>query len=345
MQSVKVKIEKASDSDWDRIANQCEYTTYFQSREWAEIWQIHTKGKVKSVPRLLTFSDGTEVLIPLSCYKVSGGLITQYISSPGWMYGGWLSAKPLSPAQIEIVWNYLHDYNLILRQNSFDPNFNSMGVGLAELSSTQALDLKPNFEALYKRWTKNSGPFLRNVKQARKANLTVQLAATLEDWKQYYAAYEDSIQRWGDSFEGPKYEWELFEFLYNRKSPNIKLWVSKYENKIISGSVCLYQNKVVHGWHVASLADYFPMRPVQLLMYSIVEDCCEKGYEWFDMGPSGRSMGVEDYKARMGCTKLDFNVFINKRFDLKTVEFVKNLGSTNKQPKISPNVPASITQP
>lgn len=203
-----VKLEKASNAVWDSIANQCEYATYYQSREWAELWQVHTRGKVKPAARLLTLNDGTQVLLPLSVYKVSGGFIHQYISSPGWMYGGWLSAKPLSPLQSQTIWDFIREFNLIVRQNPFNPNFDLDHLSLAEIASTQVLGLKHGFDALHKYWTKNSGPFLRNVKQATKAGVTVEVATTLQDWQQYYQAYEDSIRRWGETFEGPKYSWD-----------------------------------------------------------------------------------------------------------------------------------------
>lgn len=315
----------ASDEAWDAIVSQCEYATFYQSREWAELWQVHTKGKFKPCPRLLILDDGTEVLLPLSCYKVSGGLINQYISSPGWTFGGYLSTKPLTPAQTQAVWNYIGELNLILRQNPFDQNFCPDHINLVESGYIHALDLRPGFEAINLMWAKEHKKFLQKVKQAQKYSVTIEVATTLDEWRQFYAAYEDSIQRWGDSFEGPKYEWELFEYIYQRNSPNMKLWVAKHEGQVITGSIRLYQNKIVHGWHTATFAKAFSLRPVQLMHYTLVQDACQKGYEWYDLGPSANSKTVEDYKDGMGFAKKDFNAYINKRIDLKTVEFIKKM--------------------
>lgn len=324
-----IKAEKASNEVWDTIASQCDYATYFQTRQWAELCQLQSNGKIKPAARLLTLEDGTQVLIPMSATKVSGGLITQYVASAGWMYGGYLSAKPLTPVQSKIVWDYMLTLNLILRQNPFDPNPMSNRVTLIKQDLTQILDLKPGFDTLNKDWTKNSRTFLQQVRQAHKYGVTLEIATTLDEWRQYYAAYEDTIERLGDTFGGPKYQWEQFEYLFNLKSPNIKLWAAKYEGQVISGLICLYHNKIVHGWHAASLAKYFSMRPVQLIHFSIIEDACPKGYEWYDLGAS-TSKGVEDYKTKMGFVKKDFNAYMNKCIDLKTIEFIKSKALTSR---------------
>ena len=64
-----VSVRPASISEWDMIWHECEYSTYFHSREWAEIWSKYTKRKMFLTPFLVSFSDGKKALLPFSCLK------------------------------------------------------------------------------------------------------------------------------------------------------------------------------------------------------------------------------------------------------------------------------------
>lgn len=321
-----IKAERASNELWDAIVNQCEYSTFYHSREWAELREVHSKGKIKPAAQILTLSDGTEVLLPMSVYKLPGGLVTQYVSSAGWWYGGWLATRPLTQPQIKALWDYVSKFNIILRQNTFSPDFTSDNhIKLEKTDTVHVLDLEGGFETLTQKWAKNNKSFLQQAKQGVRLGLVAKVATELEEWKQYYQTYIDSIERWGDSFMGPKYEWDYIEYLYRHNSPHIKLWVAKHEGQVISGEICLYQNKVVHGWQISTFAQYFSLRPVQVIHYSIIQDACEKGYGYYDLGPSGNSKGVDEYKSRMGFVKKDFNLYVNRRIDLRTFELTRKV--------------------
>jgi hypothetical protein len=57
---------KATPDEWDTIYADCDYATYFHSREWAEIWQKYTQGDLQPDSKIISFSDGTSVLLPFS---------------------------------------------------------------------------------------------------------------------------------------------------------------------------------------------------------------------------------------------------------------------------------------
>lgn len=55
---------------------------------------------------------------------------------------------------------------------------------------------------------------------------------------------------------------------------------------------------------------YFQLRPVNLLMYEIIKNCCEAGYSWFDFNPSDRLEGVIAFKESFGAKALPSPVII-----------------------------------
>ncbi len=51
---VTIKAERpATSEEWDQIWSSSAYATYFQSREWAEIWQDYSEGQLRPLPVLL----------------------------------------------------------------------------------------------------------------------------------------------------------------------------------------------------------------------------------------------------------------------------------------------------
>ena len=107
-----------------------------------------------------------------------------------------------------------------------------------------------------------------------------------------------------------RYEWKLFEIIYNLNSSNIELWLAKYEEKIIAGALCLYSKNHAVYWHGAALSAYFPLRPVNLLMYEIIKNACDKGYTWFDFNPSGGHEGVKAFKKSFGASALPCHIVV-----------------------------------
>jgi hypothetical protein len=304
------KVRSAHFEEWDFIWNACKYATYFHSREWAEIWCSYTNGKMRPAPKIVIFSDGKMALLPLSCLSSYGGFIKEYISSPAGSFGGWISSDHLQQPHADLLGAYLlSNYkSLKWRVNPYDGNAKRAARKIAENDETQALSLTEGFTAVYKKWTKGSASA---AKKARREGVTVEIASGLEKWQKYYLVYEDSLRRWGKSVSS-RYHWNLFEIIYLTKSPNIRLWLANYKNKVIAGALCFYAQEHVVYWHGAALSDYFRLRPVNLLIYECIQDACEQGYSWFDFNPSGGHEGVRAFKKSFGTVALSSPVVKNK---------------------------------
>ncbi len=51
---------------------------------------------------------------------------------------------------------------------------------------------------------------------------------------------------------------------------------------------------------MATLADYFRLRPANLLVHEMARDACERSLDWLDLNPSGGHEGVRVFKERCG---------------------------------------------
>lgn len=320
----------ATQEEWDEAYAACDYATFFHSRTWAELWARVRSDRVRLAPQVVRFSDGTCAVLPLLQQSRLGGLLKTLASSIDATFGGWIAHDALGAEHAQALVDHLFTRlpcSLAWRINPHDPHaalvLERLRSGAQRISAAQskasklarclagwnkplfvddhthALDLEPGFGALFG----NQHAVVRKAKKARKAGVELRIAERLDEWKEYFGVYQDSIARWGRD-PSDSYPWELFRLLFEVRSPAVKLWIAVYEGKIISGAVCCYAKRHVAYFHGSSLAAYFELRPVNLLMLEIIRDACERGYRWFDFGPSGFLAGVIAFKESFGAQPL-----------------------------------------
>jgi hypothetical protein len=321
-------VRPASLSEWDLIWRECNYSTYFHSREWAEIWSKYTKRKMFLTPFFVSFSDGKKALLPFSCLKRGGlapilmGTTRLYLSSPECTYGGWISADKLDHNHAVLLLNLIEKKfnNLFWRLNPYDDIALKSGIKISDEGETHAINLERGFDVIASNMSKGHRSA---VKQATRNGVSVRISSSIEDWLNYYQVYETSVSRWGNRLLGDKYSWELFHEIFIRNSPNVELWLSIYHDRVISGALCFHSKRHYVHWHGASLETYFNLRPVNLLLYEVIKNACEKGYTWFDFNPSATLEGVKAFKERFGAQALKCPIVRLEPRNMRTVAIGK----------------------
>jgi CelD/BcsL family acetyltransferase involved in cellulose biosynthesis len=294
-------VRRATSDEWDEVWRACDYATYFHSREWAEIWSAYTNRRLSSHPILILFTDGKRALLPLSVQEQFRGVVNKYLSSPAKTYGGWLSSHPLDVGHGCLLVDYLRKTkNICWRLNPYDRLAMQMCPTEAYQDETHAIDLLTGFDVIFKSWTKGHRSA---VHKAQKAGVLVKPALSIEDWKEYYKIYEESLERWGNGATS-RYGWEFFEGMIRQNSPYIRLWLALHKKATAAGALCLYAKSHVVYWHGAARKEYFPLRPVHLLVHEAVKDAWGQGYSWFDFNPSGGHGGVKSFKKSFGAQRL-----------------------------------------
>jgi len=295
-------VRMAKDAEWDAFYEATPHATYFHSREWTELWDRATRGRLQSWPRLVTFVDGVRAVLPMSVGLGARGLVRSYHSTVVGGYGGWLSEQPLSDEHAETLTHYLgHGFGrLDWRVNPYDEQALETRVVPREYDETLALDLRPGFKTVHRRWSKGHRAA---VSQAAREGVTVRLANSTDDWTNYYTVYQDSLARWKKRATS-RHPRALFEELGKLTSPKVKLWVAETCGIFVAGAVCLYAKNNVSYWHSAALDSQFPRRPVHLLLFEAIQDACSKGLDWFDFNPSGGNEGVDGFKRGFGAEGL-----------------------------------------
>ncbi len=338
-----VNVRLASLSEWDLIWHECDYSTYFHSSEWAEIWSKYAKRKMFLTPFLVSFSDGKKALLPFSCVIKEGltpilmGTTRLYVSSPECTYGGWISADKLDNNHAIVLLNLMKKKfnNLSWRLNPYDDVALNSDISINDEGETHAINLEKGFDVIASNMSKGHRSA---VKQAIRSGVSVRRSSSIEDWLNYYRVYETSVNRWGNRLLGEKYSWELFRDFFARNSPNVELWLAIYQDAVISGALCFHSKRHFVYWHGASTDTYFTLRPVNLLLYEVIKNACERKFTWFDFNPSAGLKGVIAFKERFGAQALKCPIVRLKPKNMRTVAIATiggKIGEIKKRTKFA----------
>ncbi len=286
---------------------ECDYATFFQSPTWAELWVKVSGGSIESVPERITFPDGRQAILPLCFENKFRGLLSRYVASPQGTFGGWISNHALLIDEVSLLLGHLLDNrraSLVWRMNPYDPVAFAAGRrrGLAcKEDQTHALSLSEGPAALLAKF-KNG--YRSDVKKAmNRGRISIDLATTMSEWQAYYRVYQETLQRWGHKPE-EGYHWEIFETLFELRSPHVKLWLGRYDGSIVSGELCFYAKRHVVSWHAATLRDYLRTDVAKVQIFHVIRDACDRGHAWFDFNPSAGLEGVRVFKESFNAQPL-----------------------------------------
>lgn len=289
-------VRDATPDEWDAAWRSCSYSTYFHSREWAEVWADYTDRHIRPAGMKVTFSDGASAVLPLSVSLACGGALRRYLSSPAGTYGGWISEDNLERAHASLLADYMRRRcpNLVWRLNPYDPLIAQIGVGTVREDNTHAFNLSNGFNAVFSHW---SHGHQSSTRKAVRERVVFQEAGTQEEWRAYYEIYQDCLRRWGTTASS-RYEWPFFEAIRCRNSTATKLWLARREGAVIAGALCFYAPKHLAYWHGAVLENCLPLGVAVFLVYETLKRACAADLSWYDFNPSGGHEGVQEFKRR-----------------------------------------------
>jgi len=312
-------VQIASKEEWDVHWKNCKYATYFHSRTWNEVWQVYTERKTKAEAYLVQFSDGKNAIIPHVYKSKYRGLYKRLLMSPAGTFGGWISKDNLEKAHVILLYDFLKRKNIIWRVSPYSPYSEVINTVGGKKDKTNVLPLHDDFESIFRTWTKGHKSA---AKKAKREGVSIQLAESIEDWKNYYKIYQKSLERWGEKATS-EYTWKLFAELYKTKSNNIKLWLAFFNKDLAAGALCFYASKHVVYWHGAANEEYFNLRPVHYLLQEVIEDACNKNYQWFDFNPSGGHKGVRKFKRGFATVEKESPILFQSNHIGKNVNRIK----------------------
>jgi hypothetical protein len=314
-------LRSVDEEFWLDVARECAYATFFHTPYWHELARVAFPGaRDRSLGAVL--DTGVRVVFPLlETGRSLKRAFTHLVSGAFGCYGG-----PIADGSVpSTTMSKLHDTvlkrrllaSLDLTGNPFSP-FRSPTTGEARPDSTQVLHLRgKTIDELIRSFSKGHRAASR---QGQRMGVSINKAETLRDFEDYYGAYEDSLDRWGDAATS-RYSWELFREVWSlsQKTPeSIELWLAKVADKVAAGALLFRWNRHCVYWHGAAYEEFLSYRAPTLLLASVLERCVENDVDVFDFNPSGGHEGVAKFKRGFGAEPLDFErmSYGNKTYDL-----------------------------
>lgn len=297
---------------WEELVQHSPTASFFQTRACYDFFTTLSFLK----PFVFGVSEN-EKLVGIICgYIISdGNIFKRFFSRRAIVPGGLLLSSQISQLAIEqllehtskqiskkAIYLELRNYNdytsyrtgIENSKFSYKPHLNfhvatsDVDVALMKLNTTKRRDV---------RLTRKEGAEWFETKDILDVKVFYSLLKNLYDTK----------------IKTPLFPLEFFEKLI--LVSNAKLFIVKYKEEIIGGSVCvLLKNKIVYEWFVCGLDGKFKnIYPSTFATWAAIEYATSNGFERFDMMGAGKpdeGYGVREFKSKFGGELVEHGRFI-----------------------------------
>jgi len=291
-----------SETAYDEALRGAPEATFFHTRIWGRI-VTGAFPQLEDASRTLEV-DGRICAVPLYIWRRLGGLLRTTHSSFPYQYGG---PVPASPKSWAAVGAFLADQSgsHVISGNPFaSPEGQEEPAGFRICAETTHICRLPGSPEAF--WSDVLTSRKRNdIRRLSRKGVKVELSRSRADIHTVHALYLKRMESWTQR-PGLIYPARLYELLLELGGEHARLYVARFENRIIGGTfVCRY-NGISHY-----LAGYFDhdasrLRPNVLVQERIIRDAITDGFPTYDMLPSAGLASVEAFKESFGGVRTPF---------------------------------------
>jgi FemAB-related protein (PEP-CTERM system-associated) len=154
------------------------------------------------------------------------------------------------------------------------------------------LPLAPDVDAMWERLDRK----VRNqVRKAEKSDLTLERGG-VERLSEFYAVFTRNMRDLGT----PVYSRSFFAAVLAAFPARTQVYVVRRNGQPIAAAISLAYRKTIEVPWAASLKEFRPLCPNNLLYWTIIRDAIENGAETFDFGRSTPDEGTFQFKRQWG---------------------------------------------
>jgi hypothetical protein len=298
--------------EWQQLVDHSPVTSFFQTKECYDFYASLSFLK----PFVFGVSEDEKLVGILCGYIIAdGGQLKQYFSRRAIVPGGALLDPTISEQALQLL---LKSVTAELRnkaiyielRNYSDYSFFRPVFEKVEYSYKPHLNFQVpilNVEQALKNLNTTKR---RDVKLSLKSGALILKSENNEDVKEYYAILSNLYR---NRIKTPLFPFEFFEKIIELESS--KLFVIKYENKVVGGSLCVACGKSrLYEWFVCGLDGiYKNIFPSTLATWAAIEYAAENNFDYFDMMGAGKpdeSYGVREFKSKFGGKLVEYGRFL-----------------------------------
>ena len=322
-------IGKADTKTWWEIARKDPKARYFHTPSWLEIAQ-QSSPLYQNASLIGCLDNGTQFVLPLCSYQKRWPF--KRLSSVFDMcYGGLIAEKDVPSRafldiQKHIPMNMLSSFSLT--ETPLSSYTNPLEVFETSMHTTCLLHLQNrSFDEIFRGFSKSRR---EDYRRGAKAGVTVRkadLSNLTAEFDQFYSICTQTIdQRWKDnalSLIFPRDFYSKIAELYAKQPENITLWFAELDGKPISTALNFQWNGNVDGWAMASLPEYFKLKPTVVLITEMIRDAINQSFKLYDLGPNLGKDSVADFKRRFGAEVVPYKIWQHNGLLFEQVEKLK----------------------
>jgi hypothetical protein len=285
----------------------------------------------RDASRLYDFGGGRTLLLPLVRVRRTP---RRYASFPNaWGFGGLVGAGP-TPGEIRAVFNDLRaisGFGVRIRTNPLQHAAWDAGrpSGVTALPRrAHAIDLREGFEHV---WKHDFSSRARNhVRKAERAGLRVELDSSGRLVPVFHDLFMRSVDRWASKQNEPR---SLARFRAGRRDPLEKLhrmvadldgagrlWVA-YVGDRAAAAILVLQGANAHYTRGAMDVELAGPRHANYLLHRLaIEDACRSGCATYQMGETGSSHSLAQFKQALGAEPYDYSEYVIERLPLTALD-------------------------
>ncbi len=285
--------------------------------------------------RLYAWPSGRQLVLPMVGKRIGGFTTIEDSYPPGWGFGGLAGGTDVTPDEVADVFADLISRHVFLlhicpnclqgdawlRVISREPRRTAVS-----LRNAHAVDLEGGIDAIWKRFSENAR---RGIRKAEKQGLEVECDTTGRLFDAFEKLWLLSTQRWAAQDDEPVWLVRLRGRRFNprnrwrkiaeRTRGGVAVWVARHHGEPVASIVILRgpNDHYTRGAMHKELAG--PTRANFLLHWLAIQDACQRGARWYQMGQSGFGDQVAHFKENFGARAYAFPELRLERLPISSV--------------------------
>ena len=275
-------------------------------------------GTYKDLSLFFEFSSGRQVLLPMVARRWRTPLEPTAASWPRrWGVGGPITVGgPIDLAEAAAVVNHVARRDIfgaeIHLSHLSDPAWlRAAGQYRVLTDPFYVLDLTGGFDDVWKHKFRRT--LRQSVRKGERAGLDVEVDRSGRLLEVFYGLYEKSMQRWSTMMREPSWytRWHvsratplsMLKAVAQHFGQDCTTWVARSEGVPAAALIVLQAGSRVYGWRGAMDKELAaPTGASMLLQKLAIEEACNSGCRFFDMGIAVPGTSLADTKERFGAT-------------------------------------------
>lgn len=168
----------------------------------------------------------------------------------------------------------------VVRLSLFEESILPHQGEVRDMRANVVVPLVDEVEAIWRRFAHK---VRKNVNRANRSGVTVRKDSSAYGLNQFLEVYDSTMNRRAAS-EEYRFEFDCFSQLYRSLSGKFEIFNAYFAGRVVSSELVLVSNEYVYSFLGGTIAEYFGVRPNDLLKYEIIRWSKDIGKRYYVLG-------------------------------------------------------------